>query len=111
MYVFRNAIPRFSAAKCIDVRTLCKYRDSMLFWTRRRYTALSDDQGFPRVFLFNRMTQAIRFVHHKYRDAQLKRAKPWLRLSELRQLLDFEAMNNRCIELSEQHQVCYRVRA
>jgi len=53
------------------------------------------------------MVQAVRYVQSKYGDKQPSKEKTWLGLAELRQLLDHEAIHNRCIELSEEHQVLW----
>lgn len=57
--------------------------------------------------VYNEMTQAMRYVQHKYGDPLLRKEKTWLGLAELRQLIDYEMLNNRCIELSEEHQVLW----
>ncbi|KAK4545856.1 hypothetical protein LTR36_002420 [Oleoguttula mirabilis] len=105
IHVFKRSAPRSRAANTILVRSLVKYRDSMLFWTEWFYN--QREKVWSRKRLYNDMTKAMRYVQKKYGDRPGTKAKTWLGLPELRQLLDFEAMNNRCIELSEEHQVLW----
>ncbi|KAK5138098.1 hypothetical protein LTR08_004792 [Meristemomyces frigidus] len=106
-FAFQNAMPRAKAAgtATIHIRTLCQYRDSLLFWGKWYYEQRKED--FPYRKIFNEMVQTMLYVQHTYGDPLRKKEKPWLGLAELRQLLDYEATNNRCIELSEQHQVLW----
>ncbi|KAK3705352.1 hypothetical protein LTR37_013325 [Vermiconidia calcicola] len=102
-YVFKKALPTSRAANSLHIRTLTQYRDSMMYWSGRQYQAR--DKELPRRRIFNEMVQAMRYVQNKYGDPLVMKEKTWLGLAELRQLLDHEAMNNRCVELFEQHQV------
>lgn len=104
-YAFKQAIPRSRAAGSIQIRTLCQYRDSLLYWGKWYYEHRGAD--FPYRKVFNEMVKSMRYVQSVYGDPLVKTERPWLGLAELRQLLDFEAVNNRCIELSEQHQVLW----
>ncbi|KAF2173933.1 hypothetical protein M409DRAFT_48840 [Zasmidium cellare ATCC 36951] len=105
-WVSKKAIPRAKAAGSIDMRTLCQYRDSLLFWSSQKLR----HRGTPfpgRAQLFNDLVQTMRFVQKQYGDTIENKPKTYLGLAELRQLLDHEAVNNRCIELSEEHQVLW----
>lgn len=79
----------------------------MLFWTGWYYDKRGKQWG--RRKLYNDMTRAMRYVQQAYGEPLVKPDKTWLGLAELRQLLDFEAMNNLSIELSEEHQVCQMI--
>lgn len=103
MFVFKRATPRAHAADTIQTLSLVKWRISMLFWTRWYYG--KRDKQWSRAKIFNQMTVGIRYVQKKYGGRTSRSPKAWLGLPELRQLLDFEAMTNRCVELSEEHQV------
>ncbi|KAK5116858.1 hypothetical protein LTR85_009118 [Meristemomyces frigidus] len=105
VHVFKRSAPRSRAANTIHIRSLVKYRDSMLFWTEWYYN--TREKVWSRKRLYNEMTKAMRYVHKTYGDRSNKKEKTWLGLPELRQLLDLEAVNNRCIELSEEHQVLW----
>ena len=103
VYVFKNATPNFRAAKTIQTSTLMTYRNSLLYWI----TFIFDkrEKSWSRWKAFNAMTKAMNYVAKTYGGPWVPRPKTWLGLAELRQLLDYEAANNKCIELLEQHQV------
>lgn len=104
-YAFKQAAPRSRAADTIQVRTLCQYRDSLLFWGSWHYKKRG--VAFPAARMFNEMVQSMRYVASVHGSPMLRQEKPWLGLAELRQLLDHEAITNRCIELSEEHQLLW----
>ncbi|KAK0270754.1 hypothetical protein LTR35_011259 [Friedmanniomyces endolithicus] len=105
IHVFKRAIPRAKAVNTINAASLVKYRDSMLFWTGWYYEKRS--KQWPRGMVYSAMTRAIRYVDKTYGIKKQRVGKTWLGLPELRQLLDHEAFNNRCIKLSEQHQTVW----
>jgi len=93
----------------ISYRALASARDSLMFWLR--YTYHLRKVEVPSPAMANRATtEAIRAVVKLYPDQAAKEVptqKPYLGLNELRQLFDFEMVNNRSIEYSEQHQVAW----
>lgn len=105
-WVFKKTNPRALCAGTIAIETLSHYRNSILFWADRYYE--KNGTKFPRFDMWYQTNKTMRYVHSKYSDARQKTTdKTWLGLAELRQLLDFEAANNRNIEISEQHQVLW----
>ncbi|KAK4543512.1 hypothetical protein LTR36_005407 [Oleoguttula mirabilis] len=104
-YAFKRALPRSRAAGTINIRTLVQYRHSMLHWAGRSYG--DRDIEFLRRRLFNDMVKAMQYMQKRYSYAHRKKGKTWLGLAELRQPLDFEAIYNGSIELSEQHQLLW----
>ncbi|CAK1363865.1 unnamed protein product [Cercospora beticola] len=105
-WIFKRAVPMARAARVIEFRTLGQYRDSLMFWASY-YASLEGDRTLPRAKLFQKLTLQMRYAHSKYKGPTPKKDKTWLGLAEIRQLLDHEATANRCIELSEQHQVLW----
>jgi len=109
-YVYKKARPRSRATgEHIEYQTLSQYRDSIIFWVPRMYA----DRGITppnSSELHAEMTKMMRLVITKYPGAAKQtKEKTWLGLAELRQLLDYEMLNNRCIENSEQHQVAWLI--
>ncbi|SMQ45618.1 unnamed protein product [Zymoseptoria tritici ST99CH_3D7] len=104
-YAFKKAKPRASDATSIVMRTFCQYRDSLLYWGNWYYRLR--EESFPRRMLFNELVFQMRYVQNKYGDVFKHADKTWLGLAELRQLLDYESYFNRCVELSEQHQILW----
>lgn len=77
-----------------------------MFWASRQLR-LRGTTFAGRGQLYSGLVQSMRFVQMQYGDALQNKAKPYLGVAEIRQLLDHEALNNRCIELSEQHQALW----
>ncbi|KAK3114273.1 hypothetical protein LTR53_007558 [Teratosphaeriaceae sp. CCFEE 6253] len=102
---FKRSVPKARAAKTILVRSLIPYRGSLMFWCGRHFD--KRNVQWSRRKIFNDMSKAMRYVQKMYGGPPSRVSKTWLGLAELRQLLDFEAFNNRCVELSEQHQALW----
>jgi len=79
----------------------------MVFWIDRVYLARNVPIPY-RAKTFNEMQRAMRAIYSRYHDPnKVKRAKAYLGLYELRQLIDHEMAFNICIENSEQHQAIW----
>ncbi|KAK6435719.1 hypothetical protein LTR95_008093 [Oleoguttula sp. CCFEE 5521] len=109
IFVWHSTVPRSKlTGSNISYRALAAVRDSMMFWLRYKYKLRGVDLPATAT-AHNIMTDAIRAVVKRYPDtlSRARAPKPYLGLSELRQLIDYEATNNNSIEYSEQHQAAW----
>ena len=106
--VAQCAVPRSLLDTYIGWSTLVQYRNSMLFWTDRKYYERGVSPP-PRTVLYNKLPEITRFVAHKFGMTIFRAAKPIgeLGLGELTQLIDADAANSPCIELAECHHLAW----
>lgn len=80
----------------------------MMFWVRASFRKRKIQNPPSYGTIFYEMTEAMAATVHEYGDPNAKkRKKTVLGLPELRQLIDSEMLQNRCIENSEQHQAIW----
>ncbi|KAI5368191.1 hypothetical protein Slin15195_G033250 [Septoria linicola] len=101
VWAYKRAVPKSRAAKTIMPLTLSAYRNSMLYWARFWFRQQEADLLGRK--LFNDLVQVMRFAVKTYGNLRARAKKSHLGAEDLRMLMDNEAMNNRSIELSEQH--------
>ncbi|KAK5174470.1 uncharacterized protein LTR77_001550 [Saxophila tyrrhenica] len=107
--VYHKTRPRSSmTGERIMYSTLCTYRDSLMFWTKRTFR-MRNQIPPPASAMYYWMTEVMRGVLASYPGAGKSVPKSYLGLPELRQLFDLEMIYNRSIEFCEQHWAAWTI--
>jgi hypothetical protein len=107
---YETASPRTKlTGERINYTQLVKVRDSMAFWIRRKRDEL-DLHPLPAGRLYRLTTEVMRGIIDEYPDITAKNvrlAKTYLGLTEIRELIDNTMISNRSIENAEQHMAAW----
>lgn len=107
-YIIPLLQPRSMFDEVIGYGILVEYRMALSFWVRRKFDARKE-QPPPSHTLFNSLTQAIRLIVHET-QMKLKRtpkAKSYLGLLEIVQLIDMDTRATVNIALAEGHHLAW----
>lgn len=90
-WIIPRLIPRSSSDPVVGYSTMVEYRNTMLFWVRRKFLERNETPP-PSAILHNTMTEAIQYQASELQLKLLRppREKSYLGLAEIMQLIDMD---------------------